>query len=303
MATVAEVLFEAIASESDLDALITEKREESLYLEFKQKSDRRDGEIGEKESSAFSRALSGFANADGGVLIFGIETKKGPDGIDRAHSLKSIQNYDGFRARLVDALITYVQPVVEMVRVESIGSIDGSGYVKCLVPASDKTPHRAMQAGRKYWRRGAAGFRRMEHYEIADAFGKRSRPSLRLIVELRPFLGSSAEIHFFILNEGRGVAKHPGVLITFEAATVRSVGGAGLQNATSFNDNRPTIQFYDPTSVIHPNGVMRYLGHAVVQLATENAPVRFTPLVYAEDMQTKGGQLIQAKPGVREPIV
>lgn len=302
MVTAVEALFGAIVDEAHLDALVREHREETLYLELKQKTDRRNGNIEERERIAFSKALSGFANADGGVLIFGVRTKKGANSIDRARSLKSIQDHERFRACLVDALVSYTQPIVEGVRIEAIASAGGGGYVKCLIPASDKSPHRAMQADREYWRRGASGFRRMERYEIADAFGRRLRPSLRLFVELRPFEGDWTEIHFYMTNEGRGVAKHSGTLITFEAATIRSVGG-NLQDATSFSDNRPTVQFYDPTSVIHPNGVMRYLGHAVLQLASSNAPILLTPMIYAEDMDKKGGQLVQANPGVREIVI
>jgi hypothetical protein len=303
MATAAEILFQSIASETDLGVLVHERREEGLYLEFKQKSDRRNGNIEEKEQIAFSKALSGFANADGGVLIFGVETKKGADGIDRAHSLKSILDHDRFRARLIDALNSYTQPLVEGVRIESIAGDENHGYVKCLIPASDRTPHRAMQAQREYWSRGAAGFRKMEHYEIADAFGRRLRPSLRLVVELRPHGNEVAEIHFYMLNEGRGVAKHSGMIVTFEGVTVRNVGGAGMQNGTSFNDNRPTVQFYDGTSVIHPNGVMRYLGHAVLQFRTADLSVLFKPMVFAEDMETKNGQILRATPGVKAQVL
>jgi predicted HTH transcriptional regulator len=96
-------LFESLASEAELQALVDEQREEGLYLEFKQKADRRNGDLSETEKKGFSKALSGFANADGGVVVFGIETSKDVDGVDRATSLKPITDHTRFRARLMDS--------------------------------------------------------------------------------------------------------------------------------------------------------------------------------------------------------
>src|SRR5882724_3906735 len=136
-------LFASLATEASLDALVQGRREEDLYLEFKQKADRRNGDLSDGDRRAFSKALSGFANADGGILVFGIETAKGGEGVDRAVSLKPITDHARFRGRLLDSILNATQPVVDDVRVETIDTDANSGYVKILVPQSVKPPHRA----------------------------------------------------------------------------------------------------------------------------------------------------------------
>lgn len=67
--------FNSINSEEVLKSFIKNNTKENLNLEFKQKQDSRNGDLGEKDKFNFSRALSGFANSGGGVLIWGIETR------------------------------------------------------------------------------------------------------------------------------------------------------------------------------------------------------------------------------------
>ena len=63
-------------AETDLDRLISDKTQEGLYLEFKQKADRSKPELEDKDRWQFSRAIGGFANSDGGIIIWGMETNK-----------------------------------------------------------------------------------------------------------------------------------------------------------------------------------------------------------------------------------
>jgi predicted HTH transcriptional regulator len=172
------LFFESLQTEADLERLRIEEREENLHLEFTTKEDGRTGELGDGDREAFSKAVSGFANADGGVLVFGVKRIKRQDAPDRAAQLRPIDNVGTFRVRLIDSIIQTTQPAVDGIRIEVIPSeLETRGYLKCLVPASDKPPHRGMH-GREYWRRTTSGFRRMEHYELEDVFGRRSRPAL-----------------------------------------------------------------------------------------------------------------------------
>jgi hypothetical protein len=202
-----ESIFESIKTEDDLKQWVRERKSEDLHLEFKQKADSRTGAVDDTDAEGFSQALSSFANADGGVLVFGVETKKVHE-VDRAVKLKPFAEAQRFRARLLDSVSTTTQPVVPGVRIEVIEGADG-GYVKCLMPASDLTPHRAMRCGGKYWRRTSVGNLEMEHYELADAFGRRLRPVLRVGIKLVPIEDPNPQekLVFTLLNEGRGAGK------------------------------------------------------------------------------------------------
>ena len=299
MATHTARLYASLASEADLDLLCKDSREETLYLEFKQKHDRRHANLEESDRKNFSKAISGFANADGGVLVFGIKTTRAQDGIDRAISLKPIANHQQFRNRLFDSLFNATQPVVDGVEIDVIDSPSGDDYVKCLVPQSVRAPHRAVLAEHQYWRRTATGHRRMDHYELEDLFGRRPRSSLTFFVELRPRPNEDPheELHLFVLNEGRGLARHLGFVVQLSEEQVEVVYGDGLANATAIND-RPTITYYDPHHVVHANGIFFSAGHTVLRREAKGQPLRVEAVWYAEDAETKRATGI-VQPGVK----
>jgi hypothetical protein len=281
-------LYASLATEADLDSLCHSSREEDLYIEFKQKNDRRQASLDDPDRKNFSKTVAGFANADGGVLLFGIKTTRTADGVDRATQLQPISDHTQFRARLLDSIFTTTQPVVDGVQIDTIDSVSGGGYVKCLVPQSIRAPHRAVAAEHQYWRRTAVGHRRMDHYELEDLFGRRLRPLLSLFVELRPRPDDDPheEIHFLVLNEGRGIARHLGFFVQPNEAKVEGVQGHGLSNATAVNDC-PTITYYDPHHVVHANGIYLSAGHAIIRRDAKGAPLRVTAAWYAEDAETK----------------
>lgn len=48
---------------------------EGLYIDFKQKAIDTNGELSEDDKKNFSKLVSAFANLDGGVIVWGIETQ------------------------------------------------------------------------------------------------------------------------------------------------------------------------------------------------------------------------------------
>ncbi|MEQ1717978.1 MAG: ATP-binding protein [Hyphomicrobium sp.] len=283
-------MFSSLATEADLEALIAEQRDEDLHLEFKQKEDRRNGDIMKNDKQGFSKAMSGFANADGGILIFGMETTKSQDGVDRATSLKPITEHDRFRAKLMDSILNTTQPVVDDVRIEIIDSAQGAGYVKCLIPQSVKQPHRAMLADKQYWRRVSTGHRLMEHYELEDIFGRRLRPSLKMSLELKPRPDDDPheDLHFALLNEGRGLAHHVGFLCKPSNAIIMSAIGHGVQNVSAANAGTPAVSYYDAHSVVHANGIYLAVGHTtILRREAKGTPLPIEVIWYAENMDTR----------------
>jgi len=285
-------LFNSLDTESSLRKLAIDRREEDLYLELKEKENRTTGTIGDGDRESFSKAVAGFANADGGVLIFGVRTKR-IDGVDRAHKLKPILDAETFRGRLMDSLFSATQPYVDGVRIELIPATNGGGsYLRCLIPASDKPPHRAMHAGREYWVRTSTGFRRMEHFELEDVFGRRRRPALKIRMLLREDPSRQHDqLHFAILNEGRVVARHAGFVCRLLQGDIIGISGARLEDATRINEGLSTLQFYDPINVVHPNGIFSALGHAHIQRPSRGRPLPLHITWYAEDMARRSESL------------
>src|SRR5438132_13728133 len=104
MADAVRGLFSSLESENALQAAVDTGREEDLYLEFKQKHNRSQPDVDEPDRKNLSKAVSAFANATGGVLVFGVETKKVQDGPDRAVALKPIANAPAFLRRLQESV-------------------------------------------------------------------------------------------------------------------------------------------------------------------------------------------------------
>lgn len=255
--------YRSIDTEEALKGFIVSKTKENLYLEFKQKQDSRSGVLGDRDKFNFSKALSGFANSDGGVLIWGIETNKRNEA---AKKLKPINQVDDFIRSLKSSLLTTVQPFVDNILIERIDK-NGSpskGYVKCHIPQSDKTPHRAIQAGREYFKRSVEGFYKLEHFDLEDMFGRRQKPNLVVITSTDKYPGEDQElmeIKFAFKNEGRAIARHYGYMCKFDS-NINLIGSPDLsiKDVTKINNGVPTLSYSNDISVIHPNGIVYNCG-------------------------------------------
>lgn len=284
--------FRSLTTESDLQKLKEDKTKEGLYLEFKTKADSRHPALDEEDSKNFSKALSGFANSDGGVLIWGIATDKH----EHAKTLKPISDIHDFHAVLKKSLIHATQPVVDGVLLEVVAKATDpdSGYVKCLIPASDKAPHRAMLSDREYYKRTTEGFYRLEHFDLEDMFGRRPHPSLEIFIDLRPRPGDDPheEVHFAFQNEGKGVAKHAGFLCNFDTG-VQVAGQIGhILNVTKLNRGTPSVSYQDNVSVIHPNSITYSVGHAIIKRAGKGADLKVNIMWYCENMAMRSASTV-----------
>jgi hypothetical protein len=146
-----------------------------------------------------------------------------------------------------------------------------------------------MAAGREYFKRTAEGFYRLEHFDLEDMFGRRPRPALVLMLELvpRPAEDPHEELHFVILNSGRGIAKYVGFICSFET-DVRLAGVRGhLADASGLNQGAPIVSYQDNLGVLHPNGIAAAVGHAILQRAQKGGALRVQLQWYCENMQAR----------------
>jgi hypothetical protein len=199
-----------------IEQFVTESQEEHLLLDFKtvNKADLSDS----SDRKSLAVALSGFANASGGLIVWGVDArKKGPEQPDVACGIKGIDDLALFLSRLNEFTAMFVRPAVEGVMHRAIQTSKNRGFVVSLIPESSAGPHMAMAGVGKYYKRSGSSFLPMEHFEIADMFGRRRRPKLRLAVELRDGgampTGDGQTEHYgkFLLllsNDGRGTAKN-----------------------------------------------------------------------------------------------
>lgn len=296
-------LFDAINDEM-IQSWMGERKEENLTLEFKTVNsptmDNRD------DRKNFAKALSGFANSSGGLLVWGVQATRNQDGIDCATGSSIIQPCASFLAKLNQREGECVFPVVDGVQHKAISIGGDSGYAATLIPESDSGPHMAKAGEDRYYKRSGDSFYRMEHYDIADMFGRRKRPQLSLGARIAQ-AGSCTKggipyrvVHVFLLleNHGRGSAKSPYLATRIEPPHRFWEFGTDGNRSTGL----PVIKWGggrahkifggSATDIIHP-GEQRDIDGIEVEYpadATEAPDIRIQYTVGAEDVPLVDGE-------------
>lgn len=151
-------------SRSDLERYINLGIQESLHLDFKDSraltKDRRDELV---------KDISAFANADGGVLIFGIREREHiPESLDDGVPNNSID-----REWIDQIAQAHITPPVAGLTIIQVPASETSSYFVISVPKSFRGPHQA--SDRKYYKRYNFRSSPMDHYELEDVIGRRQR--------------------------------------------------------------------------------------------------------------------------------
>jgi hypothetical protein len=193
-----EALFSSLST-ADIAAFVRERRHEDLTLDFKLASRNFDDR---EERKVIARAISGFANAAGGLIVWGIDARKDADGIDCAQAAVPLTDPKLFMTRLIEHGGAATSPVAPGVVHRLVEGTEGP-FALTYVPESDRGPHMAKLGEDRYFQRSGDSFRVMEHFAIADMFGRRSRPVLKLRIQK----DRNNSLLVLIANEGRGAAK------------------------------------------------------------------------------------------------
>jgi hypothetical protein len=288
VSSTAQMLFDSLNTKAQLQALVDGCTPETLYSEFKRKSDERDGTLNETDKRNFSKSLSAFANSDGGVLVWGIGSAK-RDGRDVACDLRPIVDVVEFRSRLGQYLKDAVQPYVDGVRLEVIeGPTAGVGYLKCLIPVSEKTPHRAM-CDRECYKRSAESSYRLEHFDLEDMFGRRQRPYLELFVDRGDADANGFErLTFSMENQGRALARHIGFRASSSQIDVVHTGQLGFEIIPNAEPGVTTFACDAPWgSILHPIPVREIIGVPVLFKRRAGGSVMLKVTWYCEHMRSR----------------
>lgn len=190
---------------------------EGLHHDYKEKHDRRDAKLAESDRKNLAKAVSGFANGGGGILIWGIE-----DGSLDPKPIKEIQT---FLKNVLDAAPMSTDPPPAGMDGVFIATKDDAtaGYAVLFVPESDSGPHRVSikhaEVQNHYYMRTTSNFVVAPHAQLADMFGRRPRPRLEIHApKTFPYgKGPSSfawSLEFDIHNAGRATARD--LAIAFE---------------------------------------------------------------------------------------
>lgn len=188
---------------------------ENLHYDYKTKSDSRNPKLNGDDKKNLAKAISGFSNSAGGVLIWGIE--------DEGILPKPIMRVEEFLSNLLHLAPNATEPAVQGIDGHWISTDegDGAGFALVFVPESDAPPHRVIlkenEIRGRYYFRSASSFLEASHSQLEDMFGRRPRP--KLVLRLKKFFRTydgftvTVKAEFQLRNEGRARAKYPLIIV------------------------------------------------------------------------------------------
>lgn len=158
-----------------LQAYVSNEVEESHKLEYKGA-----GALGRnnKEKDEITKDVSAMANADGGIIIFGIAEYQEDS---RRHLPSSLEPIDRiqYSREWLGQIINTVQPVIEGVVIHSVSLDSGENHVAYVIEVPQaSTAHQARD--KRYYQRMNFEVLAMHDNQIRDVMGRAKNPRLEV---------------------------------------------------------------------------------------------------------------------------
>jgi hypothetical protein len=208
-------LFERVVTtgESAVDDMIRDRESENLFLDFKRSSDDGGGaRLSTTDRNNLAKAVAGFANSEGGVVIWGVDCSRDAAGADVAQFKVPLEDPARFVSRLESAISGVTVPPHVGARSHPVVCDDGKGFAATYVPKSDAAPHQAAHDLRYYIRAGSS-FVPAPHAVLAGLFGRRPSPNVfhNFASEPASLEGDTIKVVVAIMvrNQGPGIATDP----------------------------------------------------------------------------------------------
>jgi len=156
----------------DIQSLIDNEVEESIYLDFKEagaldKSDHKKKEI--------SKDVSSFANSDGGIIVYGVREES-----HKANSFSFINGNDYTKEWLEQVISSSIQrhiPDLKIYPLRMDGQNEKTVYL-VKIPKSIEAPH--LSKDKRFYKRFNFESVMMEEYEIRQLYGRKVKSKLLL---------------------------------------------------------------------------------------------------------------------------
>ena len=228
---------------------------EHYHVDFKEKSDRRDSNLSDDDKKNLAKAISGFANSGGGVLIWGIEDEK--------IAQKSINDIEKFVGELLKLSSQVTDPGVKGIDGDWIPSESANeGFALIYIPESELPPHRVLLKYKDikdhYYFRSGSSFRIASHTQLEDMFGRRPKPVLSLGREFKIVSKVYLTYLLGIKNEGRGIAKYP--LLSIKLNKPYSIDYYGIDNQHNYGLIRQVKPYYSDENIFSSSDIVIYPG-------------------------------------------
>lgn len=241
---------------AEINRYVIDKQEENIHLEFKTVNFPNHTDKNRiYDLKNLSKVISGFANSNGGIIVWGIKAKSNKNNQDVAFEkcpIKELTRFINFLNRNEGQAVT---PIVEGIVHKKIEENDDEGYIVTYVPESLFAPHMANFSEKYYYKRSGDSFYICEHYDIRDMFQRKTSANLDILLCQQPTkkIGNKIRLEILIslINNGSYLAKAPLVRIDINSPFQFSEYGV---------DGNGFIGLFDKRSTPSHNQKSTYLG-------------------------------------------
>ena len=239
-----------------IEGFIADRKSEELFLDFKRSSnDGADQTLSTNDRKNLAKAISGFGNSEGGVIVWGVDCSSDGDGADVARAEVKLQNPRRFVSLLEGVVSGCTIPPHSGIENHVIEDTDNRGFVITLIPKSNSAPHQ-MVPNKRYYIRAGSDFVPTPHDVLAGLFGRRPQPHVfhQYVLGEPQLIGQVLEIRFGIAlhNEGPGIASD-----IYCTCLTRSLPGTNCQMRFETTDRfnwTGSFEFGRQTSLISSPG-------------------------------------------------
>jgi hypothetical protein len=169
----AEEIFERMkrGGEAALDEIVAARETDKAWVDFQRPmEDGRSSSFHETDRTFLSRAISGFANSEGGIIVWGVDA--GADDVK-----KPIHNISRFVRWLDNNASGLSIPAHPKIQNHAVHTGSGEGFAVTLIPRSNLIPHRAASDELYYMRRDSS-FVSVPHRVLSWMFNQQHRTSM-----------------------------------------------------------------------------------------------------------------------------
>ncbi len=219
----AEDIFNRICEkgEETIKDFVNDRQSEDLFLDFKRSADNGSGRrLDQNDRQNLAKAISGFGNSEGGVIVWGIDCRNQPESGDVPGDSDEflIHNPKRFLSWLEGAVSGCTVPPHPDIRHRAIvTSSKDKGYVATYIAKSHLAPHQCLKP-LQYYIRAGSDFVPTPHAVLAGMFGRQPQPDVSHGWVVKPAQivpGTMAqrtesvrfELHFILNNQGPGLAR------------------------------------------------------------------------------------------------
>ncbi|CAH2394834.1 AlbA family DNA-binding domain-containing protein [Mesorhizobium escarrei] len=301
--------------EALLAEAILQEMQETLQLDFKGSAGGKpgalfaDGKLTKDERRAIGKALSGFSNSAGGVVVIGVDCRSIGEGPDVAQALDPIPNWKAALSAVNSAVGDLLQPKHGGIRAGGFPSTNdnSAGYLLIDVPRSERRPHMCNMA-RQYFKRSGSSSYAMEHFDIEDAFRRNGSPDLDLVYDFTKNMTAgrrvNASISLAVKNEGLATAKHVSLTVIERSGVRTKDGGPYGTPLTKFQRFGDSLRLIAPEAFVVNPGDTQLFEHLAIEFNFEGPvfkvgemPIDAATFVLryslsAENMRPKLGSLV-----------